>query len=678
MSGLAAWLGALPAILAAAFVLLTPGLIATAPLRLGRVARVALSAVVGVACIGVSGVVFALIGVSYAVWQPFVPAVVLALLAWLLRRRRVRELRVAPVERVRWWWLALVWLAASVVIAVVAFAAVSTPELISQTYDNVFHLAAIADILHTGDASSLTLRTLIETDKTWAFYPAAWHSLAALVVQVTGVSIPVAVNAAWIAVCAVVWVPGATWLAQVLLRGHEPGRVALVSLPLSAAFGSMPYALLTWGTLYPTFLATAVLPVAVAIPVATWAPRHAADRRAAWPLIGGAAALLIALAAIGFSQPRVLVTWAVLLTPFVIAEVVRGYRWARRAGGRTRAVAGWSLAGLVLFFVVAAAGAFAYLVFRLGLFDRSLDDRLAGPQAQSTQSVLAGLWQVLVQSWPVGVDGAFTFPAVLVAVAVVIGILAAARTRGLRWIVVGYVVFAVLFALAAGSDDVFAKLATALWYKDRYRLSSVLPVFGVALATLGILTASSRLGRRRRMLARVLPVVLAWIVAATAVIGVAVGGLTGTVAFVFRLPETAASSEVVSQAQIDFMAQVADIVPADQLLLGDPWDGSALSLLYAGREPVFPHVNGQWDAQRTLIALNLQDIDMNPDVCLALDGLRVRYVLYNPHAFGGGDPSGNHFSGIHAAVEAGLFTEVATDGDSTLYRIDQCGSLPVE
>jgi hypothetical protein len=288
--------------------------------------------------------------------------------------------------------------------------------------------------------------------------------------------------------------------------------------------------------------------------------------------------------------------------------------------------------------------------------------------------VLAGFGQVLAQSWPLGLDGVVTFPAVLLALAVIGGIAVAVRTRGLRWIVVSYAALAVLFALAAGSDDVLTKLATALWYKDRYRISSALPIIAIPLATLGILTAARWASRSRRAFVAV-AAALSAAVAGTAVAGLA-WATVPTFAYVFRLPDRAASSEVISRAQIDFMADVvADVVPRDQRLLGDPWDGSALSELYAGREPVFPHVNGQWDPQRGILAWHLGDIGQDPAVCGALDALRVRYVLYHPHEFGGGDPAGNHFLGVHAAVQQGLFTAVATDSDSTLYRIDQCGPL---
>ncbi|MFT4306905.1 MAG: hypothetical protein QM604_08445, partial [Microbacterium sp.] len=272
VDALTAWSAAFPAIVVAALVLLVPGLVATAPLQLGLLPRVAVSGAVGVAAIGTAGVLFALLRVPFAVWQPLLLGVAAAGVLWAMRRRRAPA---PPASgRVRGWWMLPAWLAASVAIALVAFAEVASPERISQTYDNVFHLSAIAHILDTGDASSLTLRTLIETGHAWGFYPAGWHSLVALTAQLTGVSVPLAVNAGWIAVCAVVWLPGVAWLAQVLLPNRNPRVVALVALPLGTAFGAYPYAVLVWGTLYPTFLATALLPVALALPLATWLPRR--------------------------------------------------------------------------------------------------------------------------------------------------------------------------------------------------------------------------------------------------------------------------------------------------------------------------------------------------------------------------------------------------------------------
>jgi hypothetical protein len=662
------WWAAAPTILAALVVVVLPGLIALAPIRMGVLARAALAGPASVVSIGVAGIAAPLVGLPFAAWQPFLLAAVVAGAVWVLPRRGLMVPGSAATAP-----LVVSWLVSAVIIAVVAFASMPTPSLVSQTYDNVFHVAAVADILAHGDASSLTLRTLIETDRAFGVYPAGWHSIVVMVVQATGSTIPVAVNASWIAVCAMVWLPGVAWLTQACLPRVKPSTAALIALPLGTAFGGMPYALLTWGTLYPTFLATAVLPAAVAVPVLTWRSARAArcghrTRIVLW----GAAAMAGAVGAILFAQPRVLASWLVLMA---IPGAAVGLQWARnglRQGGATRRRTAWVLGIAAGAFVCLVAAGVWYAVLRLGFFTRPLDDRLGGPQAAAVQPLWTGAWQVVSQSWLTGVGATVTWPAVLLAGCVLIGLVTAWRGRRTRWIVVAYAVVALLYVFAAGTDDVVTKLATALWYKDKFRLASVLPVLGVPLATLGVATAA---GVVRTRLRRRAAIAAAWVVAAASALTLALTGVSASVASIFRMPESGAQHEVVSRTQAGFFAELDEIIPDGQRVLGDPWDGSAWTLAFGSREPVFPHVNGQWDPDRLVLAWNLARIEDDPAVCRALDELKVRHVLYSPHAFGGGDPSGNHFPGPHEAVEIGLFTEVASAGDTRLYRIDQCGPL---
>ncbi|MCR2793759.1 hypothetical protein NQ156_11855 [Microbacterium sp. zg.Y625] len=663
------WITAGAPLAVAAALLVVPGALALAPLRMGWTARAALAGPLSVMVIGVAGIVAAGLGLSFSIWPVLAVAAVLALCAWLARRGGLQ----LPREPGRVWPLVLTWVLAAAVIAVVAFAAVPSPTAVSQTYDNVFHLSAIAAILEGGDASSLTLRTLIETGDSFSFYPSGWHSLVALTVQVSGTSIPIAVNAAWLAVAAVVWLPGVAWFAQVCIPGSSR-TAALVALPLGAAFGAMPYALLTWGTLYPTYLATALLPAAIAVPVLGWRGWRAARAGARRPLLWWSlAATALVAGAVAFGQPRVLVTWALLLAVPVVGVLAAAAGGAWRAGGAERTRLLWLAAAAAAGTIAVAAVGFWYLVTRLGLFERPLDDRLGGPQAQAVQSLGDGVWQVLAQSWLTGVGGAPTWPAPLLAAGVLVGLVVAWRAPRTRWLVGSYALVAALYVLAAGSDDVVTKLATALWYKDKYRLSSALVVVAVVVATLGVMAVSRWIGRRVRARAAV-AVGLAWLVAGASAVSLGATGVTDAVGYVFRMPDRAVD-EVVSSRQIAFFSQLDDIVPEGQRVAGDPWDGSAWTQVFGGPEPVFPHVNGQWDADRQTIAWHLADIESNPQVCDALDRLMVRYVTYAPRAFGGGDPAGNHFPGPHAAVEAGLFTLVATDGETSLYRIDQCGPL---
>ncbi|MFB3977702.1 DUF6541 family protein [Microbacterium proteolyticum] len=670
------WGSGLVVTMAAVLILLVPGLIVTWPLRLGLVERAAIAGVCSVLAIGVAGVGGGLIGAAWQPWHPLVPAALGAVLVRSLAPAAKGKLDDSGRRR----WIATAWILSAVALTLVAFAAVPDPARVSQTYDNVFHLSAIAEIVAGRDASSLTLRSLIQPSSTFAYYPAGWHALVASVAMTTGASIPLATNATWIAVAVTIWMPGVAWLTQVLLRPVNAAVSAVVALPLSVAFVTMPYGLLTWGTLYPTFLATALLPAAVALPIVV--ARRARDSSAvrSWrSTVTGSLALGGAVFALAFAQPRVLASWMLLLVPAVVFGLLRVMGEAWRAGGARRRRLVRFVLGSGITLVVAAGAALLIAVRVLGVFDRPIEERLSGPQAQATQSIVDGLANGLFQAWPTGVGAQVTIPSLLLAAAVVTGIVFALRVPRLRWIVVAYAAVIVLFALAAGSDDVIAKLLTGVWYKDRYRLSSLVPVLGVPLAAVGIIGIGERLLARvtdGRTHLRAPAIALSGVVAAVSCVVMMMGGVTAGVGEVFRMPSSYATSEVVSEAQISLLGRLPDLVPEGQRVLGDPWDGSAWSRVYGDREPVFPHVNGIWDPDRSALARDLAAIGDDPRVCAALDRLRVRFVLYSPHALAGGDPAGNLFPGPHSAVEQGVFTPVARDADTVLYRIDQCGPLP--
>ncbi|GAA1956179.1 DUF6541 family protein [Microbacterium aquimaris] len=667
----AAWWSALPAVLVAVAVILVPGFIGTWGLPVGVTARVALAGPFGVVAISAAGAWSMMLGVNFALWQPAVTAVLIGLLVYLLAHR-VSPIRASRSEVPGWTVYALSIIAATVLIGTVAFIAVPGPESVSQTYDNVFHMSAIASILADGNASSFSLRTLIETDRSWSYYPAGWHSIVALTALTAGVSAPVAVNATWLGVCATLWVPGTMWLTRIVTPVGTPAIRTLIAAPLAAAFGAMPYSLLSWGTLYPTFLATALLPAAIAAPVAWWRTRAACRGNPARHFVGVVLVTVTCLA-IAFAQPRVLVSWGLILFPFAVAVAARAFRAAVARGGRAKRLAWGALAWSGATGILVVLLGFTYAVFGLGLFDRPLEERLGGPQAAANQSVGEGLWQVLSQTTPTGVGTVVTTASPALAIVVLMGAVVTLRRRGARWLVVSAAIVSVLFALAAGSDDVLTKLATGLWYKDRYRLLSLLPIMMVPLAAVGISAIVGWLARNRTGRARaVTAITVAWVVAVASAISLAVGGMSAAIGSVYAMPTEAGGDRYLSRAQAEFFEEIDAIVPEGQLVLGDPWDGSAWSWVYGSREPVFPHLNGQWDDDRLALAWRLDAIEDDPAVCRALQNLNVQYVLYSAHDLGDGDPAGNHFPAPHRAVEAGLFDLVATSGETALYRIPQC------
>ncbi|MBP2437569.1 DUF6541 family protein [Microbacterium amylolyticum] len=667
------WWNATPAVFCAVLVVLGPGLFATWRLRAGVLARFGIAALVSVCSWGAAATIFGVVGVPFSPWQVLLPLIIAATLSEIVRRA-FPSFEIGPLHA-RWWIVATAWAIGATIIFFVAFRGVPDPDRISQTYDNVFHLAATAAILDGDSGSPFGFRSLIETGVDGLrYYPSGWHLLTSATAILSGESVAVAFNAVWLVVATAVWLPGVAWLTQVMVAGRLAESAAIAALPLGAATGAFPYALLAWGTIYPTFLAHALLPGAAALTIASIRSVLAGQRRR--PGIAMASvAILLSIGALGVSHPRVLPSWALVGALFLTWMLARRFLCGVRRGGTSRRRAIMSLVVTGSAVLVAFGGALTYAIVALGLFTEPLADRLDGPQARAVQTVWQGILQIVGQRSLTAGTEPVTVWAPLLGTAVLAGIAIAVRLRRARWLVAGFVVTAAMFVLAAGSDGDIAKLLTGIWYKDRFRLQATVAVFVVPIAALGVAGVSRNFrARRGDRSGVVLSLGMAAIVAVVSGASLSMTGTSQAIADVFHQPERRADWEIVSDKQVAFMQQqVAQIVPEGERVLGNPWDGSALTQLYAQREPVFPHVNGQWDADRLTVAWHLDEIEGNPEVCAALQRLSVTYVLYNPHEFGGGDPAGNHFPGPHEAVENGRFTEVATDGESVLYRIDVCG-----
>src|SRR5262245_31397121 len=94
--------------------------------------------------------------------------------------------------------------------------AVGPPDSLSQVFDTPFHYNALAYIRDTHDGSSLTMHGLGDPESPGAFYPAAWHDLAALVMFSTGASIPLTANVFCAVITVAVWPVSCLFLVRQL------------------------------------------------------------------------------------------------------------------------------------------------------------------------------------------------------------------------------------------------------------------------------------------------------------------------------------------------------------------------------------------------------------------------------------------------------------------------------
>jgi hypothetical protein len=665
------WFEALPAVAVAIALLVVPG----APfalllgLRGAAFAGVAVAASVGI--VGVASIVAPVVGLGWGLLPVGIVAVVAALAGLALRRW---SRRADSPDAGRWVELlpAGAGLAAgAALILATLLPGIGSPRNPSQTYDAVFHLNAIRWIVDSGDASPLHM-TMTTPGASSSFYPTTWHAFAALVVQATGSDPILTANSLAIVVAAFVWPLACIFLVRMVF-GSRPVVLALAGA-LAAGFAAFPYLLAWYGVLYPNSLAIALVPVALgalAGLLRAGAPRtDGISRRTAvdgsavatridggLSPVGWAVAALTATGAATLAHPNALFSIFVLSAPLVIAAAVRGVRAATRPSRRILIVA----AALAVF----AVEAFIWTRFQTG--DNGWP---------SVRPFYVSVAEALRNS-PLDISVGWVVTA-LVAVGVVGG-LALRRTPG--WLVASWLLAAVMFGIANGWPEGALRTAiTGLWYNDAFRLAALGPVVAVPLAVIGLVlvldwiaAAIDRAARRRgaEPSSGLRATVLA-LVAAVAVVGTqfgAIPSIDGNLADAYRLGDRSPSLNPDELALFD---DVADLVPEDAVIAGNPWNGSALVYAYTGRRALFPHVGGAYTPAHRAVAEGLADA--TPEACAAAAELGVTHVIdSDTRMLFVGDARAELYPGLTDLPRdpEGL-TLLAERGDTRLYEVTGC------
>ncbi|MEJ8278745.1 DUF6541 family protein [Pseudonocardia spirodelae] len=709
------WLSALPTALGAVLWVVGPGAVVLRAAGVRGLLTWGLAPVVSTATISSSAVLASAAGVPWGPWAPVAVAVVIALVAVLFRafvaRRPAgsalhrgwrtalrswtpgRRLR-AALQRVRTprgrfartpdpltTALPQVWrtsaqregldgrragAAAALGVAVAAGLSWLTVvqgfgpvDGLSSTYDAVFHYNAVAHILHTGDASSLTLGSLTNPTSALALYPAGWHDLVSLVAMLSGADVPVATNVtAWV-VAGVVFPLSALALTR-QVTGPSAAS-ALVTPVLATGFTALPWALMSFGVLWPNLLGVALLPgyLALLLPVVGVAARSAIGPA------GAAVTLVLTLPALGLAHPNALFSLAVLgLFPVLwgVGVLARRRLATRRFWQPLLAAAGVvTVVATVLWFMTASP-----LTEGVRQFDWP-----------AFTDVPTAVLQVLANASNGRPD------LVVLSALVVIGAVVALRRVATSWLVPAHLVSGALYVLAAADDGSASAALTGAWYNDSYRLAAMVPVTGVALAAVGLCGVAGLLRRvalripsaagpaRRR---GVLPALAAALVA---VVLATTGGLSvGTHADVLAGPYQRPSDAILEPGQREFLQQVATIVGPDDVVAADPFTGNALLYPLTGREVLFPHLIGNWSPEQTLLATRFRDVGTDPTICTAAADLRVDWLLTGPITFWPNHGGARWYPGLHDIAPVPGFELVATGGGQELWRLTACTPGP--
>lgn len=603
-------------------------------------AAVALTAPIAVSVVAGSAVIAGFLNVPWSL----VPVIVIVLVAVVilvpLTRRFGESLRAVSGA---WPWLGVG--IGAILLGVQVVRVFVEPGTISQTFDNVFHLNAVRYVLDTGDASSLSIGLLTSPSGSLGFYPAAWHGVVSLVAQISGVSIPIAVQAVTFVTAALIWPLGAVLLVRTVVG---PSAVALVGTGVvAAAMPVFPLLLMDYGVLYPYQLGLAMLPATLA--VTAWLARIGFLRIGRpWQTI---ALTLVLLGGMSLAHPGAFVSWLALTFPFAVTLFVRFWRGSALRK-RTYTV----------------LGAMAYLAIGVLLL-KVLRPPVEARQWPTSKTIPQAIGDVVFGSAWYGV------PAVLVSLLVLIGVVAAIirRTETALVTLAMFLVVAVLYIIVCALTIwIIRDAATGSWYNNPPRLAAMLaigavPVAGLGLAGLGEAVRTLQLPRAVGLLAS----------AAALALGIAltqfgpfspVPTAVSTAAIWYQPGDDAA---LLDTDENTLLERIDDEVPEDSLIAGNPWTGAALAYAISGRHVLMPHMLMEETPELQSVNEHLRDATAGSEVCDAIDELQVDYVL----DFGENGVHANTpiYEGLTDLEDSAAVDLVDSQGDARLYRIIACG-----
>ncbi|AXJ11449.1 DUF6541 family protein [Arthrobacter sp. PM3] len=669
------WPETLPYLLAAVLFLLLPGALVTLSLGLRGLSAAALAGPVTISIAAVLAVLLPFISIPWSAGAVMAGGALLSAAVLGFRRAREgsglwRSFTAVPgahepgaqePRRRSTAWVAAAFAAGAAMVLVELALAFGTPESFSQTFDNVFHLNGVRYILDTGSASSLTMSKMTSGDAAPYFYPAAWHGLAAALIQLTGLPIPAAVNILNMAVAAVVWPLGCMMLTRTV-AGDRPVAVGAAGI-LAALFAPFPLLLLDFGVLYPNFLAISMLPAVLAAIALLF---HVA-RQLEWPPLPRFTLPLVIVPGLALAHPNGFMSLLVLSVPIILQEYSRYLRdSAHRARHRTAWIA--ATAGL-------AAGAVALVVLWTAIRPPE-DAAFWGP----VQTPRGAVFDILT-------NGAIDRPAAVgVSFLMLLGLFVCWRRGGRTWMIAGFLIIAVLYVVVSGTmkGDLRSAL-TGIWYNDSNRIAALLPLTVLPFAAVGVDSAAAWLRRvgDRRAAARqartggphvaqgsgiayaVVCGVLVLAVAASQVPSLRYA--IGSARIAYRESDHSLLITADEQKVID---QLDRIVPADAAIAVNPWTGGALAYALANRETTAKHILTANTAAVETLNRSLRDADRDPAVCAALQETKVRYVL----DFGSNEVHfGDHpFPGLEHLNNSLAVRLVLAEGGARLYEVTAC------
>lgn len=662
------WLATIPLLLFAVVLAFGPGYAMGWALRVPARLRVFYAPLLTFALVAVSAIVLGKTGIPWSLIS-FVPvaAVLVAAAAglmWLVGRRWPALASVSwPGNDVPVAWPVVGAVLGGFLVLHMTEDMVYGPEAFSQSLDNSFHMNAIRWIQEHGDASSLTLGAVSAADQQPTFYPAGWHDFVSLIYSTTGTSIATATIVTVLLTASFVWPCS---LVAFSLSIPKLRRLQALAIPaIIGGFAAFPGLLLRWGVLFPNLLGYALLPTFVALMAHLV---QALLRREFSVLLSLGLSALVGIAGLALVHPNAVVSAVVFALPMLLAGVVQVSR-SHELALRQKWVGSLLLVGVS----IGCVG--AWLVLR------------PGASASNTWEPMLTEGEALYQFLFLGLENANqlrdTFnPSYLAGFLALWGAGYLLYKHRNLWLIASWVLIGYLWIIAATVPrGDFRLLMVGPWYTDHFRLAALVVFPSVILAGIGLggfveglLTWVARRAPRpaRLKVATVgmgVAMVLVLVVAGLSSRVPSVQETTLAVSREYRLTPT---SVVLNQDEMNVINEIPKIVPKGDVIVNNPWDGSAYIYALADRHLTGYHFEFETSPKYSAIMHNLKNARTNPEVCREVNKYKAHWYVHLENQLNFGPDAQKNYDGLVAAIGTDVLTPVYSSGPMTLYRISAC------
>lgn len=364
------------------------------------------------------------------------------------------------------------YIAFSLVVSLWAIRQLGDPPILVEGYDTVFHINLARAFADTSSFSALHASLYLGADSSSlpvnyysGFYPAAWHFLAALLIQSTGCTLPIIVSSLSLAIIAGLFAPGC-W--ALLMHIFDRDKISVVSgSVVFVGFLVFPWHMLERGEQLPQLLAFALTPASLCLLMCLF--KNSTEGRTTRIKLGFL--FFISLVVLTFSQPNAVFTVGVFTIFYVLHQLFRIASSSKRKGIRR------AFLYMACLLWIAAVGAAWLLCYKAPFLQGVVQFEW---QAYTTplHAIVDVLTGSLVKGYP---------PQIPLMALVFLGCLhIILARRSSAWLLPLALFASIIFIADISLEGTAKHLLSGFWYTDYDRTGAMLALYEIPLGAAGL------------------------------------------------------------------------------------------------------------------------------------------------------------------------------------------------